>query len=948
MLRHFLFLSEIILVISCTPKITENQYPASEGSHSKVASAQLTYVPQDASVRIGTLPNGITYYIKANQKPENRAELRMAVKAGSMQEDPDQLGIAHLVEHMAFNGSRNFTKNELINYMESVGSRFGPHLNAYTSFDETVYMLQVRTDEADHFDKGMLILRDWAEGITFEGEEIDKERGVVISEWRSRLSAEQRMQQEYLPLMYYRSRYAERLPIGDPEILKTVSYEAVRRFYKDWYRPDLMAILVVGDFDMDTVEQKIKNQFDSIQPAAKREKVNAAFQPHDETFARVITDPEASTSRVEIIYKHKFNQIENILDYRERLVYNLYNRMLGKRLAEIARRSDPPYIFGFTGYSQDAGDLATYSSTAIAEAKNIRRAYQTLLEENQRVLQHGFKDSELDREKEAIMRQAEQSVLEQDKQESSRIVQRLVSHFLKQTPFPDATQNLEMYKSMMPTVTIAEVSQLAKRWITDRNRVILITAPEKDKALLPDSIELVRLMNDISLVQLPPYEDVDVSASLLTGSFPVQPVLHVTHDTFLDVYYWQFANGVRVTAKPTVFKNDEILMNAYSEGGHSLYDESLYPSSRSVSSVVGSSGLGTFNATALDKKLSGLRVGVTPFISERYEGFSGSSSVADLETMMQLIHSYVTAFRRDTVALNAYLSRERGLYANLLSNPQNWYTDKVTKITTQNHPRRGFPTLESYDQIKMDDIIDIYTDRFKDVSDMHFFFVGNFEIDSLQRLTSRYLGALPGGGRKENWKDVGERMPSGKIDSVFNRGEAPRSLVQLIYHGPDNFDPDTSYILNSLIDLARIKLREEMREKEGGVYGVSISGFQSKFPIQQYSIRINFNAEPSRTNGLITSAKMVISKLKEDIDPADIAKVIEIQRQGRIRDLQENQFWMGAFINSWLNQTDLAQQIQMDALENRISRLNEEVLLKAARKYFNENELISVVMFPEK
>jgi zinc protease len=300
------------------------------------------------------------------------------------------------------------------------------------------------------------------------------------------------------------------------------------------------------------------------------------------------------------------------------------------------------------------------------------------------------------------------------------------------------------------------------------------------------------------------------------------------------------------------------------------------------------------------------------------------------------------------VALNAFLHREKGMYPNVLANPNNWYSEQVTKILSQNHPRRGFPTMESYDEIEMEEIMDIYTDRFKDFSDMDFFFVGSFNPDSLRILTSRYLAALPGTGRNETWKDVGDRMPSGVIDTVFTRGEAPRSFVQLIYHGNDHFDFDTAYVLQSLIDLGRIKLREALREDQGGVYGVSISGGQSLYPIQQYSIRVNFNAEPSRTNELTDLAKKVIDQLKVDIDPADIAKVTEIQRQSRIRDLQQNQFWMSTMINSWLNNTDISEMIKLDYLEKQIAGLNESVLLKAARKYFNDKELISVVMFPAK
>jgi zinc protease len=950
-MKYFLFLISIFFAEFSNPSDVVAQAHADKPIHPVAIPDAISgnSIPMDPAVRMGTLPNGITYYIRYNAKPEKRAELRMAVKAGSMQEDADQLGLAHFTEHMAFNGSRNFSKNELVNYLETVGSRFGPDLNAYTSFDETVYMLQVRTDDPEHFDKGMLILRDWADGISFDPEEIDKERGVVISEWRSRLSSGQRMLQQYLPVIYYKSRYADRLPIGDPQIVENSPYEASKRFYVDWYRPDLMAVFVVGDMDLDSAEQKIKEQFGSMLPAYKpREKETVEFPTHEQTLVKIVTDLEATNSNIRVIYKHIYTPVVTEVDYRERLIHSLYNRMLGKRLAEFTRQANPPYLFGNTSYGQDVAELATYTSTASGDAKDIRRAYRTLLEENQRVLLHGFTQSELDREKAALLRQAEQSVLEQDKQESSRVVQRLVNHFLDNNPVPDAKQHFDLYNKMMPTIHVAEVSQLAKKWITNRNNVVILTAPEKDRALLPDSAELIKIMNEVTQAKLLPYVDIDVSAPIVSGEFPDRPVLDVQHDEKLGVYHWRFENGVRVTAKPTTFKNDEILMSAYSPGGHSLYGDDMYPSARSVSSVIQSSGVGPYTATGLDKKLSGLRVGVSPFVLERFEGLSGSSSVADVETMMQLTYAWVTAYREDTTALNAYVSRERTMFGNLLSNPNNWFSDKLSKITTQNHPRRGFPEMESYDDITMTEIMHIYKDRFSDVSDMHFFFVGNFDPAQLQKLTARYLGALPGGGRKEEGKDIGVRMPEGVIDSVYHRGEAPKSLVQLIYHGDAVFHIDSGYVLQSLLDLARIKLRESLREEEGGVYGVSISGGQTKFPEGEYSVQISFNAEPSRTLQLTQKAKEVIMQLQNHVDPADIIKVTEAQRQGRIKDLQQNQFWMNAFVNGWINDLQLIDQVPLEKLEKQIAGLNPEVLMQAARRYFNEAQRISVLMYPEK
>jgi zinc protease len=906
-------------------------------------------VPMDPRVRMGKMANGMSYYIMQNDKPDHRAELRLAVKAGSMQEDDDQQGLAHFIEHMAFNGTKNFSKNELVDYLERMGSRFGPDLNAYTSFDETVYMLQVRTDEQEQFDKGLLILRDWASGVSFDSTEIDKERGVVVSEWRSGLSASQRMEQQYLPFLYFNSRYAQRLPIGKPEIVNTASYDVIKRFYRDWYRPELMAVFVVGNVDLDVTEQQIKTMFgDFTTRIMARSKLTNAVPNHPQTFVKIITDHEATNANIQIYNKHAFEKVIDEADFRERITHTLYNRMLGRRLADLAKTSNPPFINGFTGYSQDVGDLALYRSFASAEAKDVRRAINTLLDENQRVLQHGFTATELEREKAAMVKFAEQNVLEESKMESSRMVQRLISHFLDEAPFPNAQQTMDMYQAMMPGIQVSEINGLAQKWITDKNRVVIITAAEKDRAMLPDSAEVISMLSASKYRKLEPYSDVDLSAPILSGDFPVNPVVSKTHDAALDVHTWKFANGIEVRAKPTTYKNDEIIMVAYSPGGHSIYPDSKYPSARSASIVIANSGVGTYNATALEKKLSGLRVSVLPSVSERFEGFNGTSSVQDLRTMMQLVYSYATQFREDTVALNAYLKRERATYGSLFQNPMNWYSDKVTRISSRNHPRRGFPTLESYDKVNLPEIMNIYRDRFSDLSDMTFMFVGNFNVDTLQQVTSQYLGALPGAGRKETFKDVGDRYPPGKVDSVYYRGEAPRTMVQMIFHGTDHFNPDTSYLLQSLVDVARIKLRETLREDEGGVYGVSISGAQQKFPLEQYSIRISFNVDPLRADPLIESCMEVLRKLKTDIDPADIAKVTEAQRQGRIKDRETNQFWMGSMINSYINEVDMKQHVELEALEQRINTLNPEVIKQAARKYFDEDELIRIIMHPEK
>ncbi|MEL6124625.1 MAG: pitrilysin family protein, partial [Bacteroidota bacterium] len=402
---------------------------------------------------MGVLPNGIHYYIQENARPEQRAEIRLAVNAGSILEDEDQLGLAHFVEHMAFNGTENFEKNELVDYLETTGTRFGPDLNAFTSFDETVYMLQVRTDSTELFDKGMQVIRDWANGITFADEEIDKERGVIVSEWRTRLSPDQRMQQKTFPVMYQGSRYAERLPIGKMDIVENAPYDVLRRFYKEWYRPDLMAVVAVGDFDAAMVEKKIKALFGDIPEAADarpREKFEVPF--HDETLVSIASDKEASFTNVNIMYKHDRVETKTVGDYRSSLVRSLYNSMLGARLQEISKQPDPPFVFAYTGYSADVGDLDSYSSFAFVPEGKGPAALKTLLTENKRVLQHGFTTSEMDRAKKNLIEGAERAFKEMDKTESNRIVMNYVYRYLDDAVTPGPKQKLDLYNQFLPSV----------------------------------------------------------------------------------------------------------------------------------------------------------------------------------------------------------------------------------------------------------------------------------------------------------------------------------------------------------------------------------------------------------------------------------------------------------------------------------------------------------------
>ncbi len=934
----------MVLVALCT--IAFAPHAVAQPTKVNPATANAS-IPMDPAVRSGVLPNGLKYYLRKNNKPEQRAELRLAVAAGSMQEDDDQQGLAHFVEHMAFNGSENFTKNELVDYLESVGTRFGPDLNAYTSFDETVYMLQVRTDDTEQFAKGLTVLQDWAGGLLFDEAEIDKERGVVVSEWRSRLSAEQRMQQLYLPKMYYKSRYADRLPIGDPEIVENASYETVRRFYRDWYRPDLMAVCVVGDIDLDAIEKEIKTRFSSLRnPEVTRTKDEYKVPGHAETLVGVHADKEATFTNVRIIYKHKGHKTNTLEDYRQNLVHELYNRMLNARLYELNNTADPPFVFASSGYGNSVGDLATYSSFSAVPENGANRAFHTLLTENRRVLLHGFVDTELERQKLEMMTGAERDVREKDKMESARYVSGLVYHFLENEPIPSEQQELDLYTQLLPTITLDEMNRLARKWITDDNRVIIVTGPEKAGIALPSEQVLLAIIDSVDAQTPEPYVDKVNNAPLFDRELAPIAITDESTNDALDIHSFTLANGIKVSYKKTDFKNDQILVAGYSLGGSSLYDDNAYFSAQAIGSIIQESGVGEFDAPQLNKKLTGKTVGISPFIAERFEGFNGSCSPQDLEILFQLMFLYVTSPRMEDQALQSYLKKQATILDNLLSNPDNYFGDVVNKIRYQNHPRRGMLHAEDLKKVDMNEMQRIYQDRFSDMSDFSFFFTGAIDPAQLRDLASRYFGNLPVKDRSETWKDIGVKSPEGKIDSTFLRGEAPRSNVRMIYHGDFSWDDESRFALQMLIEHARIKLRESLREDLGGVYGVSISGGASKDPKPLYSINVSFNSDPPRTEELANAAKAVIQEIVNgNITAEDIQKIKELQRQARVKNLKENRYWQSGMIGNWIDGTPL-EQLTQEYLDQQLETITPEMIKMAAAKYFSGNT-IDVTMHPE-
>ncbi len=985
-LGRTLLFSLLLLLVSCTPRTasvvsqpdrveekaataatTEAQDKMEEGTASATAAEpqekmeeaapeeapsnpMLQPIPLDPRVRMGQLDNGLKYYIQANQKPENRAELRLAVGVGSINEDDDQLGLAHFVEHMAFNGTKNFEKSEIVDYLQSVGTRFGPDLNAYTSFDETVYMLQVRTDSQELLDKGMLILEDWSHAITFEGEEIDKERGVVESELRSGLSADERMRNKYLPVIFHESKYAERLPIGTREIINNAPYSALTRYYKDWYRPDLMAVVVVGDIDVDEMEQDITRRFSKLtNPASPRQREKFDFPDHDETLVVVTKDKEAAFTTASVYYKHKNKRVRNLMDYRRSLVQSLYNRMLNNRLDELRQSSEPPFIYGYSGYGRQVGDLDTYTSYVSTGEGQAMKGLEAVLVENKRALDHGFTQSELDRTRIEMLSEAETAAKEEDKTQSGTLSMRYVYHYLNENPVPSPTQRHQLQQALLPTIQIAEINDLARTWITDgSNRVVVVTGPDKEEVPLPTEAEILSLIKAVDAREVSPYEDNVANVPLMEAAPAAGSVASAKTIESIGVTEWTLSNGVRVVLKPTDFQNDEINFTAFSPGGHSIYGDEDYRSASLASAIVNQSGVGPFDLIQLQKVLAGKQVQAGPFISELEEGMQGFSTIKDLETMFQLIHLYFTAPREDEAAFSSLMSRQKQVLQNLFVNPTYYFRNRATKLKYKDHLRRGIPTVEDLESVSLEKVTEVYRDRFADAGDFTFIFVGNFDEASIKPLILKYLASLPSTGRQETWKDVDASMIKGRHIDRFSYGEAPKAQVEMNWHGGFDWDiREDRYHLNALMEVLRNKLRESMREDQGGVYGVRVSGRASKEPREGYGVTISFNAEPTDVDTLIRTALSEIQKVMEEgASDEDIVKVVEVQRQSRIKGLKENNFWTNSLRSYYSYGLD-AELLLLENYEPLLENLDSDDIQQMATRLFDTDNYIEIVMMPE-
>jgi len=904
-------------------------------------------LPFDQAVHTARLANGLTYYVRQNGRPEHRVSLRLAVKAGSLEEADDERGLAHFIEHMAFNGSAHFKPGELVAAFEKVGARLGPHVNAYTSFDETVYMLDLPADDPEVVRKGLTALADFAGGLTLDPSEVDKERGVVIEEWRGGLGAGSRIRDRQIPILYQRSRYAERLPIGKPDIIRTAPVARLRAFYDTWYRPDRMAVVVVGDVSPASIESGIRALFGPLAPRGR------AARPPDGTVpiskqhvVSVLTDPEVTQSSVQIIRKRPREPEERVADYRRDLVERLVQDMFNERFGELVRKADAKFL----GAGASGGGLGrtveTFSVSARVADGQIAEGLEAIALEVQRVRQFGFSPSELDRARKWLMAAYERAYAERDKSESGGFAQEYVNHFLNGEPAPGIAYEYELAKAVLPGITVAEANAMARRLLADDNTTVLAVAPERVSAPAPSERDLRAALARAASEPLEAWRDAAAAGVFLADRPKPAEIRSRREMPEIGVTVVQFANGVEAWLKPTDFKNDQVVFELETAGGSSLAPPSEYVEAVLSDSYVERSGVGGVKAQDLEKLLAGKVASAAPFISLSTHGVTGSAAPADLETALQLLYADVTAPGDDPEAFAVLKRQLAASIANREQSPGRVFSDRLAQINTCNHytaqPLTG-DRIAALDRRKM---IDFYRARFANAADFTFVMVGAFKVDEALPLVAQYVGSLPStGARSSAFRDVGLCFPKTVQREQIEKGREPRGQAVISFFANPSSDPDEQEVLSEAVAVLQTSLRDILREALGQTYSVSV-GFSQPLPQPGYGrIEVSFGAAPENLASMTDRVLKEIERLQAEGPSADLtSRAKEAARRNFEVALKQNGYWLRRLAAAKLLGQDPA---DIPRRAERIDKVTPESLREAFRRYFPMDRYTAVTLVPQ-
>jgi zinc protease len=902
-------------------------------------------LPLAPAIRSGTLPNGLTYFIRPNPLPRNRAMLRLVVRAGSVDEADDQRGIAHMLEHMAFNGTTHFPPGQLVAYLESIGARFGPHVNAQTSFDETIYMLDVPTDRQGVLQRGIEALGDFAGGITLDPKEVDKERGVVLEEWRGNLGAGTRMQEPQIRAMFGASKYANRLPIGTPESIKAFPYKRLRDFYEENYRPDRMAVIVVGDIKTPDVEKLIENSFGSILRRRGGNRVVVPIPTHQETRYVSVSDPEQTASSVTILIKRPFEPLETAETYRRSVVKALVYQMFSDRLAEIARQADAPFLAAGAGSDHLGRTVEAATVAARVQEGRIPQGLSGIAQEVQRLRQFGFGAGELERAKLAMMAGYERAYNERDKTETAGLTDELVRHYLYKEAAPGIERELALVRQMLPQVTVAEVGSFAKDMFGEANRVVLATAPSKTGLAAVSETALRDALRAGTTATLTAWHDESVTRELMATKPKAGSITARREIPEIGVTVLTLSNGVEVWLKPTDFRNDQISFIGYAPGGTSLASQEDYYNASLASAFVGLAGIGGLTPVDLSKLLAGKIAGVSTSIGTFTQSVSGSTSPRDLETTLQLAYLRLTAPNHDPAAFDLMRRQLETAIANQEASPAFAFNQRVNAINTMNHYTARELTLDDVKKLSADRMMAFYQQRFANAADFTYFFVGAFKVDEIAPLVASYIGALPSTGKATSKRGtLGMKFPSSVVTETVKRGQEPSSQTIVTYFANTGIEELEDHRLNAAVRILQGRLREVLREQLGGTYSVG-AGYNSTSPEPGYgTVSVQFGSSPENVDRLTKAVLTEVEKLRRDGPTAtDVNAVKEAEKNDIQTSLRQNGYWLSSL--QAMHQLGRDPRKILQRLE-RADSLNVENVHAAFTKYFPADRYTLVTLMP--
>jgi zinc protease len=926
------------------------QAPAGRAtSAASVSSYALTQqMPVDPEVVVGTLPNGLRYYVRPNAKPARRAEMRLVVKAGSVLEDDDQLGLAHFVEHMLFEGTKNFPKQSLTSFLSSLGMSIGADANASTSYDETEYTLRVPTDVPDALDRALLVLQDWASAATFDQDAIDRQRAIVLSEWRMNLGAGERTADKVLRVNLEGSRYVDRRPIGKPETIERAPREALMRFYRDWYRPDLMAVIVTGDVDRDGVVNMIKARFSSlVNPSPSRPRPAFDVPEKPGTRYTVVTDKETTATAVQFSNLRPARNQGTVGGYRAIMMDQLFAAMLGVRLDELSQRESPPFLRAAADRSlfrmPRTRDQAILQ--ALVSNDGVARGLDALVTELQRVARFGFTSTELARAKQERLAGYERAVAESQDRESESRADEYTRNFLQSEALPTIWQELAFHRRFLPGITLGEINALTADWFPENNRLVVVSAPDTAGVVLPDEAQLAAVVKTASARRLEAYVDAGAGEKLMDAP-PARGTIVKTTARADGITEWTLSNGATVLLKPTTLKTDQILFRATAPGGTSLASDADFVPARVADDVIAASGVGKFSSVMLDKLLTGKSVGVTAFISETEQGMGGGSTPQDLETMFQLIHLRFTQPRADPAAFAALASQARALLANRAASPDVVFNRTLNAAVSKDHPRRQPETAATVEQWNLAKSLAFYKARFADAGNFRFVFVGTFTHEAIKPFVETYIASLPATNAGETWRDIGIAPPAGVVEKTIEMGIAPKSQVAIVFSGPFEHDDQHVLALRTMTLLLQSRLLDVIRQELGGTYSITATPDAEKFPRPRYSVRIEWTCDPAKTAALVQRVFEEIENVK--------GTFISREWLGRIREALLREYQDNSQENGYvLNQIALhyanggsPDVPPVSKLTDLIGTLTGEAIREAARTYLKTSDYVKVTLMP--